>query len=107
MCEIGLLTPVYGVSGVFCAAQTIRCGPFSPPACDHQLASGPRAGAAAVAAAGVWARAGAATNTVASAIHVVSDFTEASCREASKTALMLRRRGRGGRNLSPAAAASG
>jgi hypothetical protein len=44
------------------------------------LVCGPRAGAAAGAAgAEGWARAGAAPRTIASVIHVSSDFTGASC----------------------------
>ncbi|SRR5258706_15267881 len=71
---MGLLTPAYGVSGVFCPAQTVRSGPFSPPAWDHQFAWVPRAGAPA----GAWAKAGAAPKAMASMITVSSDFMEAS-----------------------------
>jgi hypothetical protein len=75
--QIGLLTPVYGVSGSFCAAQTVRVGPASPPACDHQLVWG-AAGAGGAGGVGVWAKTGAAPHAMASTTNVLSDFTETS-----------------------------
>src|SRR5689334_19285063 len=78
ICQMGLLTPVYGVSGVFCAAQTILSGPFSPPGCDHQFVGAPAGAAAAVTGIGGWAKADAAARTRASVIHALSGFMAAS-----------------------------
>src|SRR3954469_25807127 len=47
MRQIGLLGILYGVSGVFRAAQTMRGGPSSRAGADHQLACCGKAGAAA------------------------------------------------------------